>query len=126
MMRIAAAGAGFQSISERIDSTTPGGHMMMRMVGTLAAFERTMIGIRTIAGLAAARTEGRGAGRPRKLDAATEREIAQNILSGRNSGAAMARLHNISKGTVSRIVAEHRAGPPSKALSLHAGGDAIE
>jgi DNA invertase Pin-like site-specific DNA recombinase len=117
MMRIAAAGAGFRSIAERINTTTPGGRMMMRMVGALAKFERTMIGVRTIAGLEAARAEGRGAGRPRKLDAATERKIAQNVLSGRNSGAAMARLYNINKGTVSRIVAEHRVGLPSKVLS---------
>ncbi len=41
------------------------------------------------------------------------REIAESVISGRKSGAEMARLYNISPPTVSRIVAAHRAGPPS-------------
>jgi DNA invertase Pin-like site-specific DNA recombinase len=110
MVRVTEAGAAFRSIIECIDTTTPAGRMMMRMVRTLADFDRAMIGERTIAGLAAARAEGRVLGRPRKLDAATEREIAESVLSGHKSGAAMARLYNISRATVSRIVAEYRIG----------------
>ena len=62
------------------------------------------------AGLASARTEGRVGGRCKKLDAAKRREIAESVTSGRKSGAAMARLYSISQPTVSRIVAQHRAG----------------
>lgn len=108
MVRIAEAGAAFRSISERIDTTTPAGRMMMRMVCTFADFDRAMISERTIAGMAAARAEGRVVGRPRKLDAATERKIAESVISGRKSGAAMARLYDVNKGTISRIVAEYR------------------
>ena len=70
MERIAAAGAGFRSITEAIDTTTPAGRMMMQMVGAFAEFERAMICERTSAGLAAARAEGRVGGRRKKLDAA--------------------------------------------------------
>ncbi len=35
MERIAQAGAGFRSITENIDTTTPAGRMMMQMVGRL-------------------------------------------------------------------------------------------
>src|SRR6202161_4295111 len=59
MERIAKAGAGFRSITENIDTTTPAGRMMMQMVGAFAEFERAMIRERTSAGLAAARAEGR-------------------------------------------------------------------
>jgi DNA invertase Pin-like site-specific DNA recombinase len=108
MERIGAAGAGFRSITEAIDSTTPAGRMMMQMVGSFAEFERAMIRERTSAGLAAARAEGRIGGRRKKLDAVRRREIAESVISGRKTGAEMARLHNISAPTVSRIVAQHR------------------
>jgi DNA invertase Pin-like site-specific DNA recombinase len=110
MERIANAGAGFRSITENIDTTTPAGRMMMQMVASFAEFERAMIRERTSAGLAAARAEGRIGGRRKKLDAGKRKEIADSVISGRKSGAEMARLYNISPPTVSRIVAQHRTG----------------
>ena len=86
MERIGNAGAGFRSITEQIDTTTPAGRMMMQMVGSFAEFERAMIRERTSAGLAAARAEGRIGGRRKKLDAAKRREIAESVISGRNPG----------------------------------------
>ena len=55
MERIAEAGAGFRSVTENIDTTTPAGRMMMQMVGSFAEFGRAMIRERTSAGLAVAR-----------------------------------------------------------------------
>jgi DNA invertase Pin-like site-specific DNA recombinase len=109
MERIGMAGAGFRSTTEAIDTTTPAGRMMMQMVGAFAEFERAMIRERTSAGLAAARAEGRIGGRRKKLDPSKRREIAESVISGRKTGAEMARLYNISAPTVSRIVAAHRA-----------------
>jgi len=108
MEQIAEAGSGFRSVTENIDTTTPAGRMMMQMVGSFAEFERAMIRERTSAGLAVARAEGRVGGRRKKLDATKRREIAESVITGRKSGAAMARLYNISQPTVSRIVAAHR------------------
>jgi DNA invertase Pin-like site-specific DNA recombinase len=102
--RIEAAGAGFRSLTKAIDTTTPAGRMMMQMVGAFAEFERAMIRERTRAGLAAARSEGRVGGRRPKLRADQRRDIAENILSGRRTGAQMARLYGVSPATVSRIV----------------------
>jgi DNA invertase Pin-like site-specific DNA recombinase len=112
MERIAKAAAGFRSITENIDTTTPAGRMMMQMVGAFAEFERAMIKERTSAGLAAARAEGHIGGRRKKLDAAKRREIAESVITGRKTGAEMARLYNISQPTVSRIVARHRMASP--------------
>ena len=112
MERIGDAGAGFRSITEAIDTTTPAGRMMMQMIGSFAEFERAMIRERTSAGIAAARAEGRVGGRRKKLDAAKRREIAESVITGRKSGAEMARLYNISQPTVSRIVAQHRVASP--------------
>ncbi len=108
MERVTEAGAGFRSLTENIDTTTPAGRMMMQMVASFAEFERAMIRERTSAGLAAARAEGRIGGRRKKLDPARRREIAESVISGRKTGAQMARLYNISAPTVSRIVAAHR------------------
>ncbi len=108
MERIAEAGSGFRSVTENIDTTTPAGRMMMQMVGSFAEFERAMIRERTSAGLAVARAEGRIGGRRKKLDPTKRREIAESVLSGRKSGADMARLYNVSQPTVSRIVSQHR------------------
>jgi len=108
MERIEAAGAGFLSLTEAIDTTTAAGRMMMQMVGSFAEFERAMIRERTSAGLAQARAEGRIGGRRRKLGEKQRREIAESVISGRKSGAEMARLYHVSEPTVSRIVAAHR------------------
>src|SRR5271168_4451741 len=112
MERIAEAGAGFRSLTGNIDTTTPAGRMMLQMVGSIADFERAMIRERTSAGMAAGGAEGRTGGRRKKLDAAKRHEIAESVITGRKSGADMARLYNISQPTVSRIVAEHRMAQP--------------
>jgi len=110
MEKIGTAGAGFRSLTEAIDTTTPAGRMMMQMVGAFAEFERAMIRERTSAGLAAARAEGRTGGRRKKLDDAKRREIAEGVVSCRKTAAQMARLFGVSSPTVSRIVAAHLAG----------------
>jgi DNA invertase Pin-like site-specific DNA recombinase len=114
MERIEAAGAGFRSLTEAIDTTTPAGRMMMQMVGSFAEFERAMIRERTSAGLAQARAEGRIGGRRKKLDPAKCAEIAESVISGRKSAAEMARLYDVSQPTVSRIVAAHRQHSPER------------
>jgi len=102
--RIDNVGAGFKSLTEAIDTTSPAGRMMMQMVGSFAEFEREMIRERTRAGLEAARSEGRVGGRRPKLSTEQKKDIADNVLSGRKTGAQMARLYNVSQATVSRVV----------------------
>lgn len=108
MEKIEASGVGFRSITESIDTTTPAGRMMMQMIGTFAEFERAIIRERTRAGLVTARTQGRVGGRRHKLTHAQRADIADNVLSGRKTGADMARLYHVSQPTISRIIAEYR------------------
>ncbi|MEP2474060.1 MAG: recombinase family protein [Paracoccaceae bacterium] len=68
MEKIDAANAGFRSLTEAIDTTTPAGRMMMQMVGVFAEFECEMIRERTRAGLERARKKGRHPGRKPKRD----------------------------------------------------------
>lgn len=64
-----ARGIGFRSLTETIDTTTPGGKLVFQIFGALAEFERSIIRERTKAGLASARARGRPGGRPPALSA---------------------------------------------------------
>jgi DNA invertase Pin-like site-specific DNA recombinase len=61
---IRAKGADFKSLSENIDTTTPGGKLIFHVFAALAEYERGIIRERTKAGLQAARARGRFGGRP--------------------------------------------------------------
>ncbi len=61
-------GIGFRSLTEAIDSTTPGGRLVFHVFGALAEFEREIARERTRAGLDAARARGQVGGRPAALD----------------------------------------------------------
>jgi DNA invertase Pin-like site-specific DNA recombinase len=113
--RIEAAGAGFRSLTESIDTTTPAGRMMMQMLGSFAEYERAMVRERTAAGLAAARAEGRVGGRRPKLTPAQRADIVENVRSGHRTAAQMARLYAVSPPTVSRILATFRVSRPDNA-----------
>lgn len=56
-------GVGFRSLTEAIDTTTPGGRLVFHLFGALGQFERDLIQERTRAGLAAAALRGRTGGR---------------------------------------------------------------
>ena len=123
LARIGAAGAACRSLQAAIDTTPPAGRAAGQLIGRLAAFERTMAGARIGLGLAAARAAGRGAGRPSKLTLRQRAAIAQEVLAGRRTAASMARLHQVSEATVSRLVAAHRAGALEAASQASADAD---
>ena len=104
MEKISQAGADFHSITEAIDTTSPGGRMMMQIVGTFAEFERAMLRERTQRGLEAARKQGRVGGRRPKLDTHQQQEIVNLVDSGQKTAADAARLFNVHPSTVSRIL----------------------
>ncbi len=110
MERIEAAGAGFVSLTEAIDTTSPAGRMLMQMVGSFAEFERAMIRERTRAGLKTARSRGRIGGRRPKLSETQREELVTMIDTGRKSASEAARLFAIHPSTVSRLLAKHRHG----------------
>jgi DNA invertase Pin-like site-specific DNA recombinase len=80
--QLAERGIGFKSLTEQIDTTTPGGKLVFHVFGALAEFERDLIRERTQAGLAAARARGRLGGRPRKLADGKQLELARTLYEG--------------------------------------------
>ena len=105
MERLGDSGAGFRSLTEAIDTTTPAGRMMMQMVGAFAEFERAMLRERTKAGLDSARREGRIGGRRRKLTPQQQAEIRKIVTKGDKTAADAARLFKVHPATVSRLLA---------------------
>jgi DNA invertase Pin-like site-specific DNA recombinase len=61
--QLEARGVGFRSLTEAIDTTTPGGRLIFHVFGALGQFERDLIRERTRAGLDAAAARGRQGGR---------------------------------------------------------------
>ncbi len=101
--RLEAAGAGFQSLTEPIDTATPAGRLMLQMLGAVAEFERSLIRERSVAGQVAALRRGVAWGRPRVLTEEQEAEAWALILLGW-SQSEVARRYGISIGPVRRIM----------------------
>ena len=76
-------GIEFISLTEQVDTTTPGGKLIFHLMGALAEFERDLIRERTNAGLAAARARGRSGGRPRKLKTTGKVALARQMFHPR-------------------------------------------
>lgn len=85
-------GVGFRSLTESIDTTTPGGRLVFHVFGALGQFERDLIRDRTKAGLAAAATRGRKGGRKPVVTAEKLQRGVELISSGLNVREAAARL----------------------------------
>ena len=98
MAQLEAAGAGFRSVTEAIDTTTPAGRMLMHMVGAFAEFERAMLRERTRAGVEAARQEGRVGGRRPKLSPHQQAAIRKMVAEGEKTAAGVRGLGFLKLG----------------------------
>ena len=68
-------GIGFESLTEKIETTNANGKLTFHIFAALAEFERNLIRERTHAGLTAARARGRKGGRKPALDEKQIREV---------------------------------------------------
>lgn len=100
---IQEAGAGFRSLAEDIDTTTPAGRLVFHVFASIAQFERERISERTKEGLAAARKRGRVGGRPAALSEAQKGEVQRMKDQEGRSLAEIARLFSVSVSTVRRV-----------------------
>jgi DNA invertase Pin-like site-specific DNA recombinase len=94
-------GIGFRSLTEAMDSTTPGGRLMFHIFAALAEFERGILRERVNAGVAAARAQGRVGGRPRAISPERLR-AAKAMLAAGMSKAETAREMGVGLRTLFR------------------------
>jgi DNA invertase Pin-like site-specific DNA recombinase len=96
-------GIALKSITEAIDTGTPGGRLVFHIFGSIAEFERAIIRERTKAGVAAAKSRGRAGGRPAKLTG-ERAEHARNLLAAGSSVSSVARSMGVSRAAVHRAM----------------------
>src|ERR1700734_2228089 len=96
-------GVGFVSLTEALDLTTPAGRAMAALLAVFAEFEREILRERTRAGLAHARQNGKGLGRPATV-AIHAAEIRKLYRAG-VAKAEIARRLSIGRTSVRRILA---------------------
>ena len=94
--------AGFRSIGEDIDTTTPNGRLVFHLFASIAEFERERIVERTREGLASARKNGRVGGRPPALTSDQKVEVRKMRDEEHRSIASIARLFKVSQSSVRR------------------------
>ena len=87
-----ARGVGFRSLTEAIDTTTPGGRLIFHVFGALGQFERDLIRERTKAGLASAAARGRKGGRKPVVTNDRLQRARELIESGLNVREAAGRI----------------------------------
>lgn len=82
MERLNKDGIEFQSLTEAIDTKTPGGRLLFHVMGAISVFERDLVIERTQAGLKAARAKGRIGGRPRRMTEDKINAVRELLASG--------------------------------------------
>jgi len=95
-------GAGFRSLAEDIDTTTPAGRLVFHVFASIAQFERERISERTREGLEAAKKRGRVGGRPPALSAAQRDEVRRMRDEEGRRLSEIAQLFRVSVKTVRR------------------------
>lgn len=91
---------GFESIEEKLDTTTASGKLLFHIFGALAEFERELIRERTNAGLKAARARGRNGGRPKSLSEADEKMVRKLMDDKTIPIKDICNQFNISRSTI--------------------------
>ena len=95
-------GVAIRSLTESLDTSTPGGRLIFHVFGALAEFERDLIRERTNAGLVAARARGRTGGRP-SVWTAEKLQTAQDLLAQGTDIATVSRILGVSRASIYRM-----------------------
>lgn len=91
---------GFESLQEKIETTSASGKLVFHVFAALAEFERNLISERTRAGLKAARARGRLGGRKPKLKQKDIREIKALLKDPNIPVSDIAKRFGVSRTTI--------------------------
>ena len=112
--QLAARGIGFESLAERIDTTSAGGTLIFHIFASLAQFERQLISERTKAGLAAGRARGRMGGRPPALTVKQLREAKRLLDDPEATVTDVAKTYGVSRATLYKGLRQLHGGSDGK------------
>lgn len=108
--QFAEMGVAFEVLTERYDTSTAQGKLMLGMFASLAAYERDRLIERTHAGLAAARARGRVGGRKPKLGDKERKEIAILLADPEMTVTDVAARYGVSRTTIYKHLDSTGAG----------------
>jgi DNA invertase Pin-like site-specific DNA recombinase len=109
MERLKQSGASFRSLTEDIDTNTPGGRLLFHVMGAIAEFERDLIRERTRAGVRAAMERGVKFG-PKRLLTPKQIKEAQAMRKRGLSLRAIGKHFGVSHTTIEDHTAGLRGG----------------
>ncbi|WP_367068079.1 recombinase family protein [Oryzisolibacter sp. LB2S] len=104
-------GVSFESLTEKIETSSAAGKLVFHVFAALAEFERNLIRERTRAGLAAARARGRAGGRKPKLTEAQIKEINEMVDAQKLPIGRIAELYGVSRTTIYKVAPIGRPEP---------------
>ena len=94
----------FESLCEKIDTSSASGKLQFHVFAALAEFERNLIRERTLAGFSAARARGRVGGRRHKLNEKQIREIKTLLNDPEAQVQDIAKRYGVSRTTLYKRV----------------------
>ena len=96
-----ARGIGFETL-DGVSTQGPTGKLVLHILGSVAQFERQLLIERTMAGLKAARTEGRTGGRRRKMTPQDIVMARKHMAEGKLKAREVAKMYGISERSLWR------------------------
>lgn len=96
-------GVGFESLTEKIETSSAAGKLVFHVFAALAEFERNLIRERTRAGLVAARARGRSGGRRPKLTPQQIKEIKRLMTDPAIPVSQIAERYKVSRTTIYKV-----------------------
>ena len=103
-------GVGFESLTEKIETSSAAGKLVFHVFAALAEFERNLIRERTRAGLVAARARGRSGGRRPKLTPQQIKEIKRLMSDPTIPVSQIAERYNVSRTTIYKVAPRREPG----------------
>lgn len=103
-------GVGFESLTEKIETSSAAGKLVFHVFAALAEFERNLIRERTRAGLVAARARGRSGGRRPKLTPQQIKEIKRLMTDPTIPVSQIAERYNVSRTTIYKVAPRREPG----------------
>jgi DNA invertase Pin-like site-specific DNA recombinase len=98
-----ATGVQFESVTDKIDTTTPAGRCFFTILAAIAEMERGLIRERTNAGLKTARSRGRFGGRKNKLSASQEAAVLAALGRPDTNVSELAEAFGVNRKTIYRV-----------------------
>jgi DNA invertase Pin-like site-specific DNA recombinase len=97
-------GAALEILDQKIDTSTATGRAFLQMLGVFAEFETNLRRERQLAGIAAAKGQGKHLGRKSILTDKQKQELREKSQAGMNP-TALSREYGVSRATVYGILA---------------------